>query len=597
MRARAGGRVAAFFIAVTIVSLGSSGARGDEAQAPDAAKMEFQWGVKIPMRDGVRLNATVYTPKGQEAPAPCIFTLTPYISQSYHDRGVYFAARGLPFLTVDVRGRGNSEGVFRPMIQEAQDGHDVVEWLAAQPYCNGKVATWGGSYAGYNQWALAKERPAHLATIVPVASAHAGTDFPMSGNIRYPYIIQWLTLTSGRASQQAIFGDAAFWGAINREWFESGRSLAELDGMVGNPSPIFQEWLQHPERGPYWDAYAPTAEQYAALRLPILTITGSYDGDQPGALEFYRDHMRHGSPEARTQHHLVIGPWDHPGTRTPQAEFGGLKFAPASLVDLPQLHVDWYAWTMQGGPKPRFLADRVAYYVMGAESWRYAPTLEAVTASARPLYLDSRQNATDVFVAGSLDASRPGRGAPDRYVYDPRDTSSARIESTPAVGEYTDQRLILANSGKQLVYHSEPFAEATEVSGFFTLSAWIAIDRPDTDFIVSVYEIAPDGSSILLTGTELRARYRESLREAKLIATREPLRYDFNGFTFTSRMLRKGSRLRLVVGPVNSMYSQKNYNSGGDVSSETLRDARTVTVKLYHDRAHPTALYVPIGRP
>ena len=94
---------------------------------------KFQWGVKIPMRDGVQLNATVYTPKEQTAPAPCIFTLTPYIAQSYHDRGMYFAANGFPFLTVDVRGRGNSEGTFRPLIQEAHDGHDVVEWLAQQP--------------------------------------------------------------------------------------------------------------------------------------------------------------------------------------------------------------------------------------------------------------------------------------------------------------------------------------------------------------------------------------------------------------------------------------------------------------------------------
>ena len=153
------------------------------------------------MRDGVHLNATVYTPKDQKAPAPCIFTLTPYIAQSYHDRGVYFAAHGLPFLTVDVRGRGNSEGEFRPFIQEAQDGYDIVEWLAQQPYCNGKVSMWGGSYAGYDQWATAKEIPPHLATIVPVASPYAGVDFPMQYNIFYPYDMQWLTLTSGHASQ------------------------------------------------------------------------------------------------------------------------------------------------------------------------------------------------------------------------------------------------------------------------------------------------------------------------------------------------------------------------------------------------------------
>src|ERR1700685_2803226 len=106
----------------------TAGAVPADAMA-DAAKVEWQWGVKIPLRDGVRLNATLYKPAALKEPRPCLFTLTPYIGQSYHDRGMYFAAHGYPFLTVDVRGRGNSEGVFQPLIQEAKDGYDVVEWL------------------------------------------------------------------------------------------------------------------------------------------------------------------------------------------------------------------------------------------------------------------------------------------------------------------------------------------------------------------------------------------------------------------------------------------------------------------------------------
>lgn len=119
--------------------------------------VEFQWGVQVPLRDGVKLNATVYKPRTQAEPLPCVFTLTPYISQSYHERGMYFAANGYVFLTIDVRGRGNSEGRFTPLLQEAKDGRDVVEWLAKRSYCNGKITMWGGSYAGYNQWATAKE--------------------------------------------------------------------------------------------------------------------------------------------------------------------------------------------------------------------------------------------------------------------------------------------------------------------------------------------------------------------------------------------------------------------------------------------------------
>jgi predicted acyl esterase len=95
----------------------------------------------------------------------------------------------------------------------------------------------------------------------------------------------------------------------------------------------------------------------------------------------------------------------------------------------------------------------------------------------------------------------------------------------------------------------------------------------------------------------MRARYRESLREPKLIRTTEPLQYDFGRFTFVSREIKRGGRLRLVIGPINSIHCQKNYNSGGVVAEEAIENARPVNVMLFHDREHPSALYVPIGRP
>jgi putative CocE/NonD family hydrolase len=581
---------------LTLALLLPIGALADETAAiPDTDRVNMQWSIKIPLRDGVHLSATVYTPRDQKSPAPCIFTLTPYIAQSYHDRGIYFASHGYPFLTVDVRGRGNSEGEFRPLIQEAKDGYDVVEWLARQPYCNGKVSMWGGSYAGYDQWATAKEFPPHLATIVPVAAPFAGVDFPMQENISDTYLMQWLTFTSGHASQDKIFGDRFFWASKNRQWLESGAPFKELDTQIGNPSATFQLWLAHAHLDEYWDSYNPTAEQYAKLSIPILTITGSYDDDQPGALAHYQEYMRNASPEGRARHYLIIGPWDHAGTRTPSATVGGLTFGPASLVDLPKLHLDWYAWTMQGGARPAFLQKPVAYYVIEADKWRYADTLQAVTAESRAYYLDSMNNADNVLTAGSLGVEPP-KGKPDHYLYDPRDLRVAGLEATLDPSDLTAQTLIYAQRGKLLVYHSAPFERDTEVSGFFKLSAWLAIDQPDTDFSVSVYEIRLNGSSILLTSDRLRARYRQSLREEKLITAHTPLQYDFKGFTFTSRQIKKGSRLRLVIEPINSIDSQKNYNSGGEVSSESMKDARPVTVTLYHDHAHPSALFVPMGQ-
>jgi predicted acyl esterase len=161
----------------------------------------------------------------------------------------------------------------------------------------------------------------------------------------------------------------------------------------------------------------------------------------------------------------------------------------------------------------------------------------------------------------------------------------------------TEQRLVQANRGKHLVYQTTPYPADTEVSGFFRLSAWIAIDQPDTDFQAAIFEVAPDGSSVELGRELVRARYRETARTPKLIDTKEPLRYDFKQLPFVSRQIKKGNFLRLVIGPNNSIYNEKNYNSGGVVGSETVKDARPVNVVLHHSQEYPSILYVPLGQP
>jgi putative CocE/NonD family hydrolase len=557
------------------------------------------------MRDGTELSGILYLP-ADDAPAPAIFLLTPYIAQTFHEEGQYFARAGYPFLVVDMRGRGNSPGDFLPYRSERRDGYDVVEWLAGQPYCDGRVTAWGGSYGGYTQWAAAAERPPHLATIVPVSAPFRGIDAPVRNNSITLDRLAWANLVAGRTSQDRVWADSGFWADQLRRFHESGRPFREVDTFVGAPSAMFQEWVEHVSDGDFWDAFNPSAEDFAGLALPILTITGHYDVSQPGALEHYAQHTRYGTPECVAAHHLVIGPWDHAGTRVPQREFGGLRVGPAAMVDMRALHLEWYAWILRGGPRPDLLRDRVAYYVLGAEEWRSAGTLEAATSRTLSLLLASDGNPTDVFAAGALvvDGAEPtgpeatGTEAtgPDHFVYDPRDVSTARLEATVDPGDLRDQRMLFARRGKLLVYHSEPFDELLEVTGFVRVTLWIGIDQPDTDLRVSVHEIAIDGSSLLLTSDTLRARHRQSLREEHLVETEEPLSYEFVRFPFVSRELAVGSRLRLVVEPVNSIYALKNYNAGGAVVDESMADARPVTVRVFHDDGHASVLHIPMGR-
>ncbi len=668
-------------------SIGADNHRHDDKldTPPDAVDVTF--GIHIPLRDGVHLHANLYRPREQSAPLPAIFTLTPYSADNYHDCGMYFAAAGFAFLTVDVRGRGNSEGEFEPFLNEGQDGHDAVEWLATQPWCDGQVAMWGGSYAGFDQWATLRLAPPHLATVAPVASVGTGVDYPALNNITYTYVMQWLTFVGGRTPNNNLFRDQRHWVHQFRRHYLEERPFDQLDQVVGFPNPHFQEWIRHPATPLHWQRLLPTPAQFAAIDRPVLTLTGHYDDDQPGALYYYRQHMLHGTAAACDRHYLVIGPWDHPGTRTPQSQVGGLGFGPASRVDLKALHRDWYRWVMRAGDRPAFLRDRVAVYLTGAECWGYAPSLEAVTAGCRPLFLQSDGNgASSAFAAGDLveapsevsgatggatagaqacgtavhsvpanvvaaagtvdsgtavdvaptmtvvaddavtsstgevmensgpneagnrtvmapDTSTTGAIAPaplrswDEYAYDPRDLRPATIETEPFDNWITDQRYALNLFGNGVVYHSAPLPADTDIAGQFRLLLWLELDVPDTDFLATVYEILPDGGSIMLSQDVLRARYRHSLTEETFVTPGTVECYEFARFPFIARRLRRGSRLRLVIRCPNSIYWQKNRNSGGDVSRETAAEARTAHVRVYHDTDRPSRLEVPLAAP
>jgi uncharacterized protein len=564
-------------------------------KAPGKA-WDLTWAVKIPMRDGVKLNATVYRPHERKEKLPVIFELTPYISDSYHERATYFAQHGYVFAIVDVRGRGNSEGQFNPFYQEPEDGHDIVEWLATQPWSNGKVTMWGGSYAGFDQWMTLKESPPHLMTIVPAAAAHVGVDFPMTNNVFPSYVVQWLTFTSGVTANGNLFGDSAFWREKFGEMYFQHRAFKDLDEIVGNKTTVFQDWLKHPQVDEQFKRLDLTVEQYRGIKIPILTITASYDDDQPGAMAYYRAHMKYGNDEAKARHYLIIGPWDHAGTRTPAKEVGGVTFGDAALVDMNKLHLEWYDWTLKNGAKPDFLKKRVAYYVMGRDEWKYADTLEEVTRERRMLYLDSNGKANDVFQSGRLSSAKAAGAASDGYVYDPMDTRPGQLEEEEVKAYLTDQTLALNLFGGGLVYQSDPLPEPTEVSGFAKLVLWLSMDVPDTDVGVALYEIRPDGSSVQLTTDLMRARYRESLSEAKLVKPGMVEKYEFSGFMFVSRQLAKASRVRLVVAAPNSRNVEKNYNSGGIVADESAKDAKTAHVTLYHDAEHGSYLELPIGK-
>jgi putative CocE/NonD family hydrolase len=547
------------------------------------------------MRDGVNLHAVVYRPKGAAGPWPAILTITPYLTDSFHQAGVYFASNGFMFASIDCRGRGNSEGTFTSYEMDGQDGHDAVEWLARHPYCNGRVAMGGGSYSGRNQWATMMHAPPHLGTIMPRCASYPGLDFPIRNNIGEQYSLQWLLFTAGRGLQGNLFGDHAYWSTLWRDRFVQGQSYASLAEEHPQATGQLLKWMRHPEPDDYWDAFAPKAEHYAAFDRPVLSVTGYFDDDQHGALAYYRAAETFGSPGLRESNFLVMGPWDHAGIGAPAQILDGVDFGVESVIDMRALGLDWYRWIMADGERPALLKNRVAYYVPGANRWKFATSLDAITVRHAPMTLTSSGDQPRWSRPGRLALDPTHEAGQDRYVYDPSVVDTADLETEILPYNLSDVRLLEVSDGRQLVYDSQPFEQGIEVSGVFRLHAWIGIDQPDTDFRVLIYAVGIDGKCVLLTNDTQRARYRTSLREPRLIEDSEPKLYRFDTFWFTSRWMAAGERLRLVIGPFNSIYTQKNHNSGKPVAVETRQDSRTVKVTVATGGEKGSILFVPIG--
>jgi len=554
---------------------------------------QLEMHVKIPLRDGVHLDATVYKPIPQSGPVPVVFMLSPYPDDPEHPSGAYFARRGYIYAYFDARGRGDSEGVFNPLAQEADDGYDVVEWFAKQPWSNGKVAMFGGSYAGGDQWATASRHPPHLVTIAPVASVRPGIDFPMARNIKYPYELQWLTLTSGKVLYASVFGDGTLWENAAKRLYLAKAPFQQFDKFAGNTTTVFQQWIAHPEIDSYWKQMALSREQVAGIGLPVLVLTGAQDGDQLGTLSYYDDHIASADQKVLENYFVVIGPWDHPGTREPKADFGGQHYGAASLLDVLRLHREWYDYTMKAGKKPAFLQKPVAYYVAGsgAECWKYADSLATVTSKSRTYYLDATGGAASVYHSGSLSDSlteSSGGAVGGSFVSDPNDLTAAETFKGQSGGDLR---------GDGLIFHTAPFKEATEIDGKVDLRLWLSIDAADTDLGYELDLIDSDGKVRFLTNSEMRARYRNSLEHAEAVPENQPLEYHFSADQWFAMRAPKGSQLRLIVSSLNSPSLEKNWNSMKPVAEQSGADAHAAHITLLQTKEHPSTLTIPLGDP
>jgi putative CocE/NonD family hydrolase len=567
----------------TLVASSSPGSAGPDTPFDPSLEIPIQlaWDQKIAMRDGVKLSATIYRDPKQTKRLPAIVTMTPYIAAHAAKQGVYFAQHGYVFVAIDARGRGNSDGVFVPGRVEAKDGYDAIEWVASQAWCDGKVATWGGSWLGFTQWSIAKGFPPHLAAMAPTAAVYPGIDYPQPHGIFMSYMLRWLTYVHGRARNDSIFEHDALW--TNAEWQQlaSGLPFADLDKTTGVINTVFRTWLAHPREDAYWQAITPRPADYAKLRVPILTITGHYDDDQLGALTYYDRHMAYGSADAKARHWLVIGPWDHGGTRRPKDELGGVTFGAGASINMEELHKAWYDHVLKGGPVPGFLKDRVALFVMGRNAWMYASDLRRLEGALLTFKLDATGAvAGDVTRSAHLAVTAPRAPATVALTADPRYLPPRNELDAENPAFLRNQRDAYTDLRSQVAWHTAPFAADTVLTGRPRLRLQVASDQPDADLFASLYEVLADGTAIQLATTMVRLRYRKGGIDPVPMVPGNAERVELPPFSLFARSIAKGSRLRLVLnaGPVWGW--QHNSHTGGDLVSEPSNKGRVATITI-----------------
>jgi putative CocE/NonD family hydrolase len=543
------------------------------------------------MRDGVVLRADVYRPEAAEG-VPAILVRTPYGKDGHRRRAFVQAAvaRGFAVVVQDVRGRYASEGVFDPYRQDGRDGYDTVEWVAAQPWCNGRIAGSGLSYPGATQWLAAVEAPPHLACIFPAMCFSSGRQFFYFGGAFDLSWIPWIaTNIAPEARRRRMLPGAQTGQEARVEWRRIADATFRHIPLNSLPlfrevAPFYYEWLDHPDDGSYWE-FADIESRHDRVRVPSFNFSGWHDeGYGPvGAIRNFAGMRERGATPAARDPFLIIGPWTH-GEPTPAStRVGERDFGPDAGLDYDTLVLDWCDLHARGIDRGLSASPRVRVFVMGRNQWRAAKTWPVAPPKPRALHLRS---------SGRLSWDPPASAEPpDRYRFDPNDPLEDP-HFADGLGPH-DQRAVESRSDV-LVFTSEPLPDDLEIAGTIECRVWLASSAPDTDLFVRVLDEEPDGPAWNLmspTLEVLRARYRLSEREPELLQPGVPVELTLR-LGVTANLFRRGHRIRLHVTSSFFPHLDRNPNTGRPVSAEPrLVPAFNV---IFHDPQRPSRILLPV---
>lgn len=571
---------------------GSDGPAPEPMPLPDVR-------LRMPMRDGVRLDTSVWLPSGG-GPAPAILLRTPYKESvmGFRRLGVLrYVEAGYALVIQQIRGIGASEGRFAfNSPTEPLDGYDTVEWIAAQPWCSGAVGMDGSSYVAMTQLTAAKARPPHLRCIVPaVPSVDFFAEVPYRGGIftrlhslnwsRLIQIDSLRDLTGGFFSAMPVLSQPEVLGRL------LSRPLADAaeGSLHGDFLRHYREPLEHPTFDDWWRQRTLGADDYARLDLPALVVGGNFDLGI-GTLTLWKQLEAHAAyPERRW---LLIGPWDHGqcyAGGTPA--WGPYHFGGGETFDLFAARLAFFDLHLKGtGPGPE-LPGRVTLFVTGANEWRCFETYPPPGTECLRLYLHSRGHANSVRGDGRLELQAPTNEQPaDTFIDDPELPFVGALAAAFETSDPLDQRERLHHH-ETLAYDTGPLKSPLTIVGEPAADLWVAADTPDADLVVWLVERRADGRAVKLAQGQLRLRYHRGFDTETLLVPGEAVRAQVP-LTYVAHRVPAGSRLALVVSGGDFPYLDPNPHTGEPVATAVA--CRVAVQSVFHEPGRPSALVLPL---
>jgi putative CocE/NonD family hydrolase len=546
------------------------------------------------MRDGTKLRADIYRPKA-DGKFPVLLVRTPYDKTNEMQFGARAAARGYVVVAQDVRGRYHSEGEWYPFKNETQDGYDTVEWAAALPYSNGKVGMFGGSYVGATQFLAAIARPPHLAGICPNVTAsnyHDGWTY-QGGAFEQWFNESWSTgLAENTMDRRVDAGQNAV------PWTQklplTAYPVLEVPASTGI-APYFTDWLAHPYFDEYWKQWS-IEDHYAQIQVPVFSLGAWYDIFLGGTLRNYaRLKKEAGTEEARRGQKLMVYVGGHAGG-SDNRKVGAVDFGDKLPFDFDEVMLSWYDSLLKGQTSSAPAEKPVKLFVMGRNEWRDEDDWPLARAKSTRYYLHSAGSANGATGDGSLSVTLPSAEKADQFTYDPANAVPTLggplcCGPFPPAGLGPQDQSKAEERSDVLVFTTPALNKDLEVTGPASLELYVSSSAVDTDFTGKLVDVWPNGFAQNLTEGILRLRYRNSQEKPELAKPGEIYRIVVDLWA-TSNVFLAGHKVRLEVSSSNFPRFDRNLNTGEDQAAGTRMNKATNVI--YHDKAHPSAMSLPV---